>query len=196
MKRPHSRWARGIALLVAASILASCGLPRVGPNKREIYAGSVQREGDAFIVATNDRVAAVTAVVPALGFSEGFLNAGVIGSDTINPGDTLGLTIWENVDDGLLAGEASNATILEEVQVDGSGFIFVPYAGRIKAAGNTPEAVRRIITERLSDQTPDPQVQVRRVAGDGSTVTLSGSVGSQGVYAIERPTRTLSAMLA
>lgn len=196
MKRPHSRWARGIALLVATSILASCGLPRVGPNKREIYAGSVQREGDAFIVATNDRVAAVTAVVPALGFSEGFLNAGVIGSDTINPGDTLGLTIWENVDDGLLAGEASNATILEEVQVDGSGFIFVPYAGRIKAAGNTPEAVRRIITERLSDQTPDPQVQVRRVAGDGSTVTLSGSVGSQGVYAIERPTRTLSAMLA
>ncbi len=196
MKRPHSRWARGIALLVATSVLASCGLPRVGPNKREIYAGSVQREGDAFIVATNDRVAAVTAVVPALGFSDGFLNAGVIGSDTINPGDTLGLTIWENVDDGLLAGEASNATILEEVQVDGSGFIFVPYAGRIKAAGNTPESVRRIITERLSDQTPDPQVQVRRVAGDGSTVTLSGSVGSQGVYAIERPTRTLSAMLA
>nr|WP_255670584.1 polysaccharide biosynthesis/export family protein [Cognatishimia sp. F0-27] len=171
-------------------------MPRVGPTKKEIYAGSVQQQGDAFVVSVNDRVTRATAVVPALGFAEGFVNAGVVGSDIINPGDTLGLTIWENVDDGLLASETSNATILEEVQVDGSGFIFVPYAGRIKAAGNSPEAVRRIITRRLEDQTPDPQVEVRRLAGDGSTVSLVGAVGGQGVYAIERPTRTLSAMLA
>ena len=196
MKQPPLRWARGVALLVAVSLVASCGLPRVGPNKREIFAGSVQREGDAFIISVNDRVTRATSVVPALGFTEGFKNAGVLGSDTIRPGDTLGLTIWENVDDGLLAGEAANSTILEEVQVDGAGFIFVPYAGRIRAAGNTPERIRRIITERLEDQTPDPQVQVRRLAGDGSTVSLVGAVGGQGVYAIERPTRTLSAMLA
>ncbi|MDU8911209.1 polysaccharide biosynthesis/export family protein [Aestuariicoccus sp. MJ-SS9] len=196
MKTPSNRWAKSVALLAAVSILASCGLPRVGPNKREIFAGSVQREGDAFIVAVNDRVTRATAVVPALGFTDTFKNAGVVGSDTIQPGDTLGLTIWENVDDGLLAGEATNSTLLEEVQVDGSGFIFVPYAGRIKASGNTPEAIRRIITNRLEDQTPDPQVQVRRLAGDGSTVSLVGAVGGQGVYAIERPTRTLSAMLA
>lgn len=196
MKQPPLRWARGVALLVAVSLVASCGLPRVGPNKREIFAGSVQREGDAFIVSVNDRVTRATSVVPALGFTEGFKNAGVLGSDTIRPGDTLGLTIWENVDDGLLAGEAANSTILEEVQVDGAGFIFVPYAGRIRAAGNTPERIRQIITTRLEDQTPDPQVEVRRVAGDGSTVSLVGAVGGQGVYAIERPTRTLSAMLA
>ncbi|GGF80789.1 polysaccharide export outer membrane protein [Mameliella alba] len=196
MKQPPLRWARGVALLVAVSLVASCGLPRVGPNKREIFAGSVQREGDAFIVSVNDRVTRATSVVPALGFTEEFKNAGVLGSDTIRPGDTLGLTIWENVDDGLLAAEAANSTILEEVQVDGAGFIFVPYAGRIRAAGNTPERIRQIITERLEDQTPDPQVEVRRVAGDGSTVSLVGAVGGQGVYAIERPTRTLSAMLA
>jgi len=191
-----SRWARAVTLVAATSVLASCGLPRVGPNKSEIYAGSVQRQGDAFVVTVNDRVTRATAIVPSLGFSEAFQNAGVVGSDVINPGDTLGLTIWENVDDGLLAGEVSNSTVLEEVQVDGSGFIFVPYAGRIKAAGNSPDAIRRVITERLADQTPDPQVQVRRLAGDGSTVSLVGAVGGQGVYPIERPTRTLSSMLA
>ena len=37
---------------------------------------------------------------------------------------------------------------------------------------------------------------MNRTAGDGSTVTVTGSVGGQGVYPIERPTRTLSAMLA
>ena len=191
-----SRWVKSIALFTAVVVVASCGLPRVGPNKREIFAGSVQRQGDAFIVTVNDRVTRATAVVEALGFSNAFKNAGTLDSDTIRPGDTLGLTIWENVDDGLLAGQAANSTALEEVQVDGAGFIFVPYAGRIKAAGNTPEALRRIITTKLEDQTPDPQVQVRRVAGDGSTVSLVGAVGSQGIYAIERPTRSLSTMLA
>ncbi|MFY9239234.1 MAG: polysaccharide biosynthesis/export family protein [Roseovarius sp.] len=197
MKTQTSRLARSVALLTIVTMVASCGvLPRLGPSKKEIYSGSVQRSGDAFVVSVNDRVTRATAVQPALGFSEAFKNAGQLGSDTIRPGDTLGLTIWENVDDGLLAGEGTNQTILEEVQVDGSGFIFVPYAGRIRAAGNTPEGIRRIITSKLDEQTPDPQVQVRRLAGDGSTVSLVGSVGAQGVYPIERPTRTLSTMLS
>lgn len=189
-------WVTPIAFLAAFAVLSACALPKVGPNKKQIYSGSVQREGDAFVISVNDRVTRATAVAPALGFSEEFLNASQIGSDTIQPGDILGLTIWENVDDGLLAAEAQNATLLESVQVDGEGFIFVPYAGRIRASGNTPEAIRRLITERLELQTPDPQVEVRREAGDGSTVSLVGAVGAQGVYPIQRPTRTLSKMLA
>lgn len=196
MNSQSKRWAKSVALLVVLATLASCALPRVGPNKREIYEGSVQKSGDAFIVSVNDRVTRATAVQPALGFSQDFLRAGKLGSDTIRPGDTLGLTIWENVDDGLLAGEAQSQTVLEEVQVDGAGFIFVPYAGRIRAAGNTPEAIRRIITAKLDEQTPDPQVEVRRLAGNGSTVSLIGAVNGQGVYPIEAPTRTLSTMLA
>lgn len=196
MKPFAFRWVKPIAVVAAIAVLTSCGLPQVGPSKKQIYSGSVQKEGDAFVITVNDRVTRATAVVPALGFSDSFKNASVLGSDTIRPGDTLGLTIWENVDDGLLAGATQNSTLLEEVQVDGAGFIFVPYAGRIRAADNSPEEIRQIITEKLEQQTPDPQVQVRRLAGDGSTVSLIGSVGAQGVYAIERPTRTLSTMLA
>ena len=196
MKPVTSRWAKPVALLAALALLASCALPRVGPNKREIFAGSVQREGDAFVVSVNDRVTRATAVVPALGFSAGFTTVGQLTSDTIRPGDVLGLTVWENVDDGLLASQGTNATILDEVQVDSAGYIFVPYAGRLRAAGNTPDQLREVITQRLQDQTPDPQVQVRRVAGDGATVSLVGAVGAPGVYPIERPTRTLATMLA
>jgi polysaccharide export outer membrane protein len=196
VKIQQNRWARSVALLALVSTVAACALPRSGPNKREIFAGSVQKEGDAYIVDVDDRVTKATSEIPALGFGSGFLNAGVIGSDTIQPGDTLGLTIWENVDDGLLAGQGQSTTALEEIQVDGNGNIFVPYAGRVRAAGNTPEAIRRIITSKLNEQTPDPQVVVRRLAGDGATVSLIGGVGGQGVYPIERPTRTLTAMLA
>lgn len=192
----YSRGARMVALLALVATVAACGLPRSGPSKREIFEGSVQKSGDAFVVSVNDRVTRATSVVPALGFPNSLLNAGVAGSDVIRPGDTLGLTVYENVDEGLLAERGVNSSVLEEVQVDGSGYIFVPYAGRIRAAGNTPERLRQIITEKLDAQTPDPQVLVRRVAGDGATVSLIGEVGAQGVYAIERPTRTLTAMLA
>ncbi len=197
MKSQNNRWAKPVALIMVAAIVASCGtLPRVGPNKREIYEGSVQRSGDAYVVSVNDRVTRATAIQPALGFTDDFKNAGIVGSDTIRPGDTLGITVWENVDDGLLVGQGQNAAILEEVQVDGAGFIFIPYAGRVRASGNTPEAIRRVITSKLDEQTPDPQVEVRRLAGNGATVSLIGAVTGQGVYPIERPTRTLSTMLA
>ena len=197
MKSVPFGWARPVALCAAIGILAaSCGLPKVGPNKRQIFAGSVQREGDAFVVSVNDRVTRATAVVPALGFASNFTSASQLTSDVIRPGDVLGLTIWENVDDGLLAAEATKFTTLEEVQVDSGGFIFVPYAGRLRASGNTPEELRAAITKELEGQTPDPQVQVRRLAGDGASVALTGAINGQGIYPIERPTRTLANMLS
>jgi len=196
VKITGSTWAKAVALTAALAVVSSCGLPRSGPNKREIYSGSVLKEGDAFVISVNDHVTRTTAVVPALGFSKAFKNAGVVGSDTIRAGDTLGLTIWENVSDPLLGSPGQSATPLEQVQVDGAGFIFIPYAGRIRAAGNSPEALRRIITAKLDKQTPDPQVLVTRLAGDGATVSIIGGVSGQGIYAIERPTRTLSSMLA
>lgn len=191
-----SKGGRYLSLAVLVAALAGCALPRSGPSKNEIFEGSVQRSGDAYIVTVNDRVTRAAGVVPVLGFSDAFKNAGLIGADVIRSGDTLGLIIWENSDIPLLGVPGAVATPLEEVQVDGSGFIFVPYAGRVRAAGNTPEQLRLILTRKLDSQTPDPQVLVRRLAGDGSTVSVVGGVGAQGVYPIERPTRTLSGMLA
>lgn len=185
-----------IILLTSMLAIAGCGLPRSGPSKNEIMAGSVAKGGDTHIVHVTNQIARASNFQPRWGFTQSFLNAGSIGADQIRPGDVLGLMIWENVDSGLMAQMGQSATDLQQVQVDGDGFIFVPYAGRIRAAGNTPDALRRIITEQLADQTPDPQVMVSRVAGDGATVSVMGTVGGQGVYPIERPTRTLSSMLA
>ena len=197
MKMLVSKGARAAALVVLVGAVAACGLPRTGPNKKEIFAGSVLREGDAFVVTVNSRVAKTTAVTPSLGFSDSFLSAGRIGSDVISAGDRLSITVYENVkDDPLLGNSGQRLSQLSELQVDGEGFIFIPYAGRVRAAGASPEDLRIEIAKKLDPQTPDPQVIVQRVAGDGSTVTISGSAGAQGVYPIERPTRTLSSMVA
>ncbi|MBL9058007.1 MAG: polysaccharide biosynthesis/export family protein [Rhodobacteraceae bacterium] len=197
MRLNRSRGATALALVALLGGVGGCGLPRSGPNKAEIYKGSVLKEGDAFIVTVNSRVTRATAVMAAFGFSSGFQNAGVLPSDLIAPGDILALTIFENVkDDPLLGNSGQRVSALSELQVDGQGYIFVPYAGKIKAAGQTVDGLRQIVTKKLDTQTPDPQVQIARAAGDGSTVTMSGAVGGQGVYPIERSTRTLSAMLA
>ncbi|MGV6805126.1 MAG: polysaccharide biosynthesis/export family protein [Ruegeria sp.] len=196
MQRFPTRWIRGFTLVAAIGLLTACQLPKSGPNKNEILAGSVENGGNAHVVEVDDRITRVTSAVPHFGFSQAFRSAESITSDTIRPGDVLGLTIWENVDDGLLSGETGPATSLDEVQVDSEGFIFVPYAGRLRAAGNTPEQLRMLVATKLREQTPDPQVQIRRVAGDGATVSVTGTIGASGIYPIERPTRTLSSMLA
>jgi len=187
----------GFALVVSSCMaLASCGLPRSGPSKAEILGGEERTEDGAFVLdVTQDMTRAMSAAEGG-GFPAAFLQAGPVGSDVIHPGDALTLQIWENVEDGLLSNGANAATTLQQVQVDAGGFIFVPYAGRLRAAGLTPEGLRDVITRKLADQTPDPQVAVARKAGDGATVTLLGAIGGQGVYPIERPTRHLSGMLA
>ncbi|MBL4629401.1 MAG: polysaccharide biosynthesis/export family protein [Roseicyclus sp.] len=195
------RIARIAALCTCVVAVSACDvltrvLPSAGPTRNQIFAGSVQRQGDAFVVEVNQRVTAATSVVPTLGFPPSLLNAGVSNTEVIQPGDTLNLTVFENVSDGLLAGEGSNAATLSTLQVDTAGFIFIPYAGRIRAAGNTPEQLRDIITRNLDEQTPDPQVIVVREPGNGATVVVSGDVNGTGIYPIERPTRTLSGMLA
>ncbi|MEM9755135.1 MAG: polysaccharide biosynthesis/export family protein [Pseudomonadota bacterium] len=194
MPKPASTRVRLVALGLALLIVSACGLPRLGPTRNEVFAGSVQREGDAFVVEVNQRVIEATSVIEALGFSSSFIGAAGTATEVIRPGDVLTLTIYENVQDGLL-GEQTPSSI-EEVQVDDSGFIFVPYAGRVRAAGNTPNALREILTRSLDEQTPDPQVIVRRAAGDGATVSVTGGVGAQGIVPVERPTATLTGILA
>ena len=194
--RPVAALAMRLTLIAAMTLLAACSLPRSGPSKNEIYSGAVEKGGNTHVIYVNDHVARETNFTPSYGFSNSFLRAGQVGADEIRAGDVLGLSIWENVDDGLLSSLGASSTALQEIQVDSGGYIFVPYAGRVQAAGNTPDQLRQIITERLATQTPDPQVTVARVAGDGATVSVMGKVTAKGVYPIERPTRTLGAMLA
>lgn len=185
-----------LTLLLLVALAAACTPPRSGPSMNEIFAGSVLREGDAYIIAVNRAVARTAAQVPSIGFSQALQRGAILGGDTIQPGDVVTLNVFENVPEGLLAGPTANNAILTDVQVDDAGFVFVPYAGRIRAAGRTPDALRRTITTALDEQTPEPQVLVSRVQGDGTTVSVMGAVNAQGVYPVERPTRRITAMIA
>ena len=185
-----------VASLCVVAMVPGCTLPRSGPTAGEIRKAGNVPQYDMHIVTVTPGVAAASRSVEALGFGPEFVNAGSVSPDTISPGDTLSVRVWENVDAGLPAGVGQRATPIEAMQVDQSGAIFMPYVGRVQAAGRTPEQLRETITAGLIDQTPDPQVEVVRAAGDGSTVSVMGGVQSPGVYPIEAPTLRLSSILA
>ena len=183
------------AAFAAILVLSSCALPRSGPSRSEILAGA-EAAKDVHVVAVTDSTAEAAQSIEALGFDSAFLNRAPARADRISAGDVIGVTVWENVDNGLLASVGQKVTFIRDIQVDQNGVIFVPFAGNLKASGKTPEELRLLITRRLEGQTPDPQVEVRRLAGDGSTVSIIGGVAAQGVYPIEPSTRRLTAMLA
>lgn len=183
-------------LLAMALALGACALPRSGPSQSEILAGSVENGGNTHIVLVDDRISRAATVEEPLGFSRSFLNAGLASVDRVRSGDLITVTIWENVENGLLAAVGTSSTTLRDIQVDALGNIFVPYAGIVRASGRTPEELRTEITRLLARQTPDPQVEVRRTAGNGASVNVVGGVNIQGVYPLDAATRRLTAMLA
>lgn len=183
-------------LVLAAAMLGGCALPRSGPNKAELVAASVANGGDVHVIDVTTAVALRAMRDQSLSFGSELLNAGPRGVDIINPGDVLAVTVWENTDNGLLSSVGAKVTFLQELEVDQKGMIFIPYAGNLLVSGKTPDQVRLLVTRALEDQTPDPQVEVRRVAGVGAAVSVIGGVGKQGIFAIETPTKRLTGMLA
>ncbi len=193
MKASRLRLVSAFSMILA---LGACGLPRSGPNTSEILAGSVENGGQTNIVYVDDRVARASTFETPLGFSRTFLNAGAISVDRIRAGDKLTITIWENVENGLLVALGASSTTLNKIQVDQLGNIFVPYAGVVRASGRTPEELRIEITQLLARQTPDPQIEVRREAGEAAVVNVVGGVNGQGVYALSAANRRLTSVLA
>ncbi|SFM33954.1 polysaccharide export outer membrane protein [Shimia aestuarii] len=184
-----------IATMVAT--LGACGIPRPGPNNQEILSLQENPTTDTHVVFVDRRITKAVAVTPVSGFPSSLTRAQNHSADRIRPGDTLSVSIFENVDDGVLSRGGAGVSSLESLQVDEDGFIFIPYAGRIRAIDNSPERLRTLITSKLSTLTPEPQVLVRRAAGDDATVSVLGDgIASQGVYPLQRSNRRLMEMLA
>jgi len=194
MKNSHALVKKMGMFTVLLAVLASCGLPRGGPNKAELLNAGGEQAIPTYVVTVDERVTQTLPAAPKTAFPTSFVKAPALTPGRIRPGDTLKFTIFENIDDGIFSGGASS---IGSLQVDESGFIFVPYAGRIRAVGNSPERMRQIITERLGEKTPSPQIVIERTAGDGGTVSIVGdAVGAQGSFPLQRSNLRLMEMLA
>jgi polysaccharide export outer membrane protein len=102
----------------------------------------------------------------------------------IGIGDTVSVTIWEASAGGLFSAPvvsdrfttgSKSATIPDQV-VGRDGSISVPYAGRVRVAGKTTQAVQLVVEEALQGKAIQPQVLINDTKATSNTVTVLGEV--------------------
>lgn len=191
------RYALRATLLATASLaLTACGIPRGAAIVSEITSGA---ESADFVVypVTRNFVSQISSwpapgenVESWIGHSQGSR------SRLIRPGDTLSITIWDASDSSLLSTPGSPATPLGDLRVSSSGSVFVPYAGNIQVAGNTPQAARLIIERAVEDFVPSAQVQLTMVEGTANTVSIVSGAASPGRYPLPDNSYTVLDLIA
>src|SRR5687767_2971672 len=81
----------------------------------------------------------------------------------IGPGDVLSITVWEHpeLNSPELQAQSERSTQGSAHVVGHDGSLFFPWAGTLKARGETIEGFRRTLVEALKRVLKDPQVSVQ-----------------------------------
>jgi len=174
--------------LVSVLLATGCAqLPNTGPSAGDVQNTQAQPGTSAVqIVDVDDAVARqLLAKRRYLLFSES-LGTDRGPANDIGSGDVLEVNIWEAPPATLFGSSAVDprspssvrSTSLPEQMVDRDGFITVPFAGRIHAAGQSAQAVEAEIARKLKGKANQPEALVRTVRNASSTVTVVGEVAS------------------
>ncbi len=73
-------------------------------------------------------------------------------------------------------GPEGHAAVIPDQHVGSDGAISIPYAGRVPAAGRSPEEVQKTIEARLAEKALQPQALVIVKKSDANAVTVTGEV--------------------
>ena len=130
-------------------------------------------------------VTALTVMVTSLAVETGAFvteSGKAVGHYSIQPGDVLAVSVWKEED------------LTQEVIVRPDGQITFPLVGEAKAAGNSIEDLRLLISEHLKKYIPDPvvTVSVRQLAGN--IIYVLGKVNRPGVFQIARNVDVMQAL--
>lgn len=187
-----------ISLLFLTFSLGACAfLPRNGPDETTILAKSTSHlETEAATLGYDYVVVDVTReVIPfvsmddASSFSTFGASSSQVPSIRLGAGDVIQITVFEEKAGGLFLPEDAGArpgnfVTLPAQEIGRNGMISVPYAGAVRAAGNTPSAVEEIIEQRLEGQAIKPEVTIEVVEANYPRASVIGEVGGPGVFTL------------
>ena len=186
--RPRSpkRLLAALALMLLVSGCARFQLPTIGPSREEIEKVAAQPGSAAVqVVDLDDGIARrLLAQRQQRLFSE-TLGLAVQVQPQIGAGDSLEINIWEAPPATLFGGgtptdprlpSTARATTLPEQTVDREGFITVPFVGRVRAGGQSAQAVEAEVARRLQGKANQAEVVVRLLRNASSMVTVVGEV--------------------
>ena len=187
-----------LQILFLVAFVSACGLPRSGPSHSRVMAaaGTEAEPTGISILEVNPAVIATANIASAMKIDKAFLGQGDFAADHLAAGDTLAVTVFENVETPLLGNPGQRIFSLPALAVDQRGNIFLPYAGELHVAGLSLAGLREKIRAALADQTPDPQVIVERKPGNAATVSMLGTVAKQGLLPLEPQVNRLTTAIA
>jgi Periplasmic protein involved in polysaccharide export len=172
-------------LVLSCLVMAGCtALPGQGPltmGVEDLVAGSHSGQGYA-LVKLDPKVMALMRSYQRGRLPDDFRKVlGRNNAHAIGVGDSLVVNIWEASPDGLFSTADRKQTSLPTV-VDENGMIFIPYVGRIRAAGRSVENLRKSVEDALRGKAVEPQVQIILSDNRSSTLTIVGDVNSPGQF--------------
>ena len=183
-----------VGAIIGGVLLNGCtGIPRSGPAEKIINGEQADLAGFSLIPVDSANIGRYQRVH----IDDGVGTAAIQGAPRISlsPGDVLKVTISESKDGGLFAPLASGGTAFNNVRVDHTGTISLPYAGKVNVRGLDTQQVESRIRGRLVGVTFEPQVYVELIADRGSTVLVSGEVNKPGRFSLtEGPMTVLDAV--
>ncbi len=101
-------------------------------------------------------------------------------AQVIRAGDSLDLLIWDSSENSLLTSPEQRVATMKGVRVSEAGTVFVPYIGKVRVGGRTPDSARQLIQRQLEPIVPSAQVQLAMAEGRGNSIDLVGGVNSPG----------------
>ena len=189
-------------------------LPNSGPSRKDIVGEEVVKKPSdpnaptVQLIEVNEATLRLVNNAQKLGqFSTLFKQADT-NRNLVGAGDVLDVNIWEASPALLFGGSAvtalptagtssAKASTFPDQVVNVDGNISIPFAGSIKAAGKSTQAIAAEITAALKNKANMPQVMVRMTRNTTSAVTVVGEVAnSQIIPLTPRQEKLLDAIAA
>jgi polysaccharide export outer membrane protein len=172
------------ATICGTIFTAGCGLlPASGPNALAVKSGATWNGPPYGLVYLTPQVVKILDDYGPLTLSGAFGDRRPPPDITFGIGDVVGVTIFEAAAGGLfIPSEAGvrpgNFVAIPNQPIDTKGYITVPYAGLVPAAGKTPSQVQQEIVDRIKNRAIEPQVVVALVTQNTSLITVIGEVNT------------------
>jgi polysaccharide biosynthesis/export protein len=179
-----------VAAIGGAMLTAGCGsllLPASGPNSFVVRTGVTWNGPPYGFVRLTPKVINILDEYGPKTLSAVFGDHRPPPEIHFGIGDVVSVTIFEAAAGGLfIPAEAGvrpgNYVTLPNQPIDTKGFITVPYAGLVPAAGKTPSQVEQEIVDRTKNRAIEPQAVVALVTQNTSLITVIGEVNNTVTY--------------
>ncbi|RXH25167.1 sugar ABC transporter substrate-binding protein [Bradyrhizobium nanningense] len=177
------------AFLAAALALGACSTnPGSGPLIDDVNNHVQTENAPAYeLVPINPATVNILHTHEPKGLAGAFTDKRPPASIVFGIGDVVSVTIFEAAAGGLfIPAEAGvrpgNYVTIPDQSVDNDGFITVPYAGQIRAAGRTAVEIQRAIVEKIGNRAIEPQAIVAMSSQRTQLISVLGEVNSPARY--------------